>query len=245
MKLPGSSGYKDGRGSYGIVFCILGDARFRFADGDELTLSSGDCALFSPDSAYTTQVRREFLHYTVNFDADAVGNIDFPPYGAIFLTPKKRELFAFTLERLSATMSARDTGYAMTALGGLYTLLGMFFSELRLGAIPGESYEGLVRARNYIEENFTSDFSVPVLAKSANMSRTSFVREWKRAYGITPFTLRDRLRMQRGRELLAEGVLSVAEISELCGFSDPAYFVRFFKKHEGITPGVFRRRVRE
>ena len=31
--------------------------------------------------------------------------------------------------------------------------------------------------------------------------------------------------------------LSLAEIAEKCGFDDASYFVRFYKKHTGITPG--------
>ncbi|MBP3605287.1 MAG: helix-turn-helix domain-containing protein, partial [Clostridia bacterium] len=44
------------------------------------------------------------------------------------------------------------------------------------------------------------------------------------------------------KELLLELSLSVAEVAARCGFEDESYFCRFFKKHEGISPGAFRRR---
>lgn len=244
MKPNGSTGYKEGRGSFGIVSALSGEARFRFRTGEELTLKEGECVLFSPKAAYTTHVRREFLHYTVNFDADLCAPIDMPPCGAVSIAPKSRELFVVMLEKITAAMSHRESEYALTALGALYTLLGMFFSERRLGSIPTDRYEGILRARKYIENNYTRDFSIEELAKIANMSRTGFVRGWKLALGTPPFAFRDRLRMQRARELLLEGERSVAEISECIGFSDPAYFVRFFKKQEGTTPGAYSRKHR-
>ena len=241
MKSPGSMGYKEGRGSYGIVYALSGEACFRFSSGDELLLSQGECAFFTPECAYTTHIKSEFLHYTVNFDADLSAPLDLPPFGAVALAPKNRELFSLTLERIIGAMSRRDGEYAFSSLGSLYTLLGMFFAEKRVGAIPSERYEGLMRARDYIEVNFTQDFSLDKLMKIASMSRTGFVREWKRAYGIPPFAFRDRLRIERAKELLFEGRFTVAEIAERVGFTDPAYFVRFFKKHEGTTPGAYSR----
>jgi AraC-like DNA-binding protein len=38
--------------------------------------------------------------------------------------------------------------------------------------------------------------------------------------------------------------LSIAEIAAAMGFSDSNYFFYFFKKHAGVSPGVFRRQSR-
>lgn len=43
------------------------------------------------------------------------------------------------------------------------------------------------------------------------------------------------------KRLLINLNLSVAEIAEVLGFTDPSYFVKFFKKHEGTTPDKFRK----
>jgi AraC family transcriptional activator of pobA len=34
--------------------------------------------------------------------------------------------------------------------------------------------------------------------------------------------------------------LSVAEVGYLIGFSDPAYFTRFFTRHAGVSPRAYR-----
>ena len=43
--------------------------------------------------------------------------------------------------------------------------------------------------------------------------------------------------------LRAEGDYSVSEAAEMCGFSSLYYFSRAFKKHMGVTPGRYRRRL--
>lgn len=43
------------------------------------------------------------------------------------------------------------------------------------------------------------------------------------------------------KRLLINLNLSIADIAEILNFTDPSYFVKFFKKHEGITPDKFRK----
>jgi YesN/AraC family two-component response regulator len=44
------------------------------------------------------------------------------------------------------------------------------------------------------------------------------------------------LRLKYAYKLMADGVHSVSEIALKCGFSDPLYFSKFFKKKTGLAP---------
>lgn len=48
-------------------------------------------------------------------------------------------------------------------------------------------------------------------------------------------------RMQVARSLLREYGVSVREAALSCGFSDEHYFIRRFRREEGVTPGAYRR----
>lgn len=50
------------------------------------------------------------------------------------------------------------------------------------------------------------------------------------------------LRINRALELIGDPDLSVSEISEKCGFSDPYYFSKVFKKITGLTPTEYRKK---
>jgi AraC-like DNA-binding protein len=61
----------------------------------------------------------------------------------------------------------------------------------------------------------------------------------KRATGMTPGQLRDveRLKMVK-REMRKCGAISA--VADGCGFADPNYFSRWFKRQTGVSPMVWR-----
>ena len=52
-----------------------------------------------------------------------------------------------------------------------------------------------------------------------------------------------RLRVEEAKRLLLTGSMSMADISEACGFSSQSYFNHSFKHRVGVTPGEYRRGV--
>ena len=45
--------------------------------------------------------------------------------------------------------------------------------------------------------------------------------------------------MKEAAELLKSKKYTVAEISDMLGYSDPKYFTEIFKKHYGVTPSAY------
>lgn len=54
-----------------------------------------------------------------------------------------------------------------------------------------------------------------------------------------------RRRLLDAKRSLLHSTLSVSEIGYSLGFEDPSYFSRFFRRYEGVTPGEFRKKIRE
>ena len=72
------------------------------------------------------------------------------------------------------------------------------------------------------------------------MSETSFRRKFKETYGVSPIDYLLRIRTEQAEDFLLHSQLSIAEISLMCGFNDPGYFCRTFKKQTGVTPTKYR-----
>lgn len=51
------------------------------------------------------------------------------------------------------------------------------------------------------------------------------------------------VRIENAKKLLKRGEYSIKEICYLSGYSDPNYFSRLFKKHEGISPSVYLKEI--
>lgn len=99
----------------------------------------------------------------------------------------------------------------------------------------------LAEVIKYIKSNITCDIQLKDLCRLAGMSKSAFYATFTNEYGISPKQLIIRERLQFAKELLHNEHLSIKEISYASGFSDPNYFIRIFKKVEGVTPGEMMR----
>ena len=118
----------------------------------------------------------------------------------------------------------------------LYELLSYIFTFDGIERSASSYSSRLEMAREYIDTHLTESFSIADLAEISDMSTTSFRREWLRAYGETSVQYRDRRRLESAVSYLMSGYYNVNEVAALLGFEDVSYFVRFFKKHKGVTP---------
>lgn len=73
------------------------------------------------------------------------------------------------------------------------------------------------------------------------MTPGHFTRAFRAAIGMTPRACLVAARLDLARHLLRDTALSVAQVSASCGFADPAFFGRHFRRHAGCSPGGWRR----
>jgi AraC family transcriptional activator of mtrCDE len=79
------------------------------------------------------------------------------------------------------------------------------------------------------------------LAAKCNMSRATFVRNFRSIAGTTPGDVLSHIRMTQANHWLSRTQMSIAEISGAVGYKSEAAFNRSFKRVYGMGPGLFRR----
>ncbi len=92
----------------------------------------------------------------------------------------------------------------------------------------------------YIQQNVASPLPVAALADIAGMSRAHFVRQFTKALGTAPSEFIFRLRMQRAAHLLEVSPASIVTIAAECGFQNPNYFAKAFRRAFDVSPSEFR-----
>lgn len=92
---------------------------------------------------------------------------------------------------------------------------------------------------HYIHEHLTEKILVDMLCRKAYLSRNMFFVWFREQFGVSPLEYINQERIKLAKQLLADGRNNVTSVSMKCGFSDVNYFVRMFRKLEGLTPGSY------
>ena len=98
----------------------------------------------------------------------------------------------------------------------------------------------VVRAQEYIRENYHRDLSLDEVSRHMDLSPYYFSKLFKEETGGNFVEYVTSLRITKAKELLAGDRGSMKEICGAVGYSDPNYFSRIFKKNTGVTPTEYR-----
>ncbi|MFD2940380.1 AraC family transcriptional regulator [Flavobacterium notoginsengisoli] len=99
-----------------------------------------------------------------------------------------------------------------------------------------EANNPITEVTEYIKQNLKENMNLKTLSEKACMSTTSFYRFFKRELGMSPIEYILSEKIKCAKNLLKNPTLQINEVCYLAGFEDANYFIRLFKKHEGITP---------
>ncbi len=101
----------------------------------------------------------------------------------------------------------------------------------------------LRRVRDRIDREYAQPLDVEALARGAHMSAGHLSREFRRAYGESPYTYLMTRRIERAMALLRRGDLSVTEVCFAVGCSSLGTFSTRFTELVGVAPSVYRRQA--
>lgn len=107
-----------------------------------------------------------------------------------------------------------------------------------------ETLAHLRRARDLMDREYAEPLDVPTMARRALMSTAHFSREFKIAYGETPYGYLVTRRVERAMALLRSG-MSVTDACVEVGFTSLGSFSSTFRRLTGETPSAYRARSHE
>jgi AraC-like DNA-binding protein len=101
----------------------------------------------------------------------------------------------------------------------------------------------LRRVRDRIDREYAEPLDVEALARGVNMSAGHLSRQFRLAYGESPYSYLMTRRIERAMALLRRGALSVTEICFEVGCSSLGTFSSRFTELVGVPPSVYRRQA--
>ncbi len=149
------------------------------------------------------------------------------------------EEISWVLKRASDYFSAETKGKAAVLDG-----LGRLLNALITAYCGGNDFSPVVRTllaevdKNLSDPTFSLEYSISSLPLNYDYVRKLFKKE----VGLTPLEYLTSARMSRAKDIMLSGVTNrysrytISQIAEMCGFAEPLYFSRVFKKYYGISP---------
>jgi AraC-like DNA-binding protein len=101
----------------------------------------------------------------------------------------------------------------------------------------------LRRVRDRIDRDYAQPLDVEALARDAHMSAGHFSRQFRLAYGESPYSYLMTRRIERAMALLRRGELSVTEVCFEVGCSSLGTFSTRFSELVGMPPSAYRRQA--
>ncbi len=209
---------------------LLSDGRVLFAEPETvLFLNAKD--------RYRVSALEHGYSFVAAFDAEnAPSSFVLRPTGGVFQN-LFRELMNCRDQRLAANR--------LTALGILYELFGR---ARRIGDAERENCprensgkEVFSAVRLYIQEHYMcAELTLDTLCTVFHMNGRRMERLFHEYGGSSCWRYVTETRLDAAKRLLETALYPVGTVGTMCGFSDPYYFSRFFKKYVGVSPSEYR-----
>lgn len=140
-------------------------------------------------------------------------------------------------------MSTADPASGLVSASAYRALMALHDGVFGTTAVAEPVAAPVARVRDYVEAHLREPLGVERLAEIAGLSRAHFVRRFTRELGLGPADYVFRARMEHASRLLLATDLPVVAIAEAAGFQNGNYFAKAFRRHAGVSPGVFRQQA--
>lgn len=140
-------------------------------------------------------------------------------------------------------MLIQETFKERREIEAIYDLLKIWSIKVAKNrhAAQNESIDSLiVKAMTYMKDHYGENLSLKEVAEQVNISTYYLSRLFKRETGKNFSEYLVEYRINKAKQYLTETDMKLYEIADQIGLSDPHYFSRTFKKHEGVTPTQYR-----
>ncbi len=217
-----------------LIYCTSGQGEFVFDQGESIKYKKGDVIAIPPNVRHINHSDEGFTNIYLNLTDATI------PYK----TPRKitdeaeRQIYrSFAEASFYFNSDILNKELVLSALGSLIvSYLIVYIGKNGTSEVVEEIRKSILK--NFSDVNYKLDNYLKSLPFSYDYLRKLFKKE----VGVTPHEYLTRTRMNAAKLLLSGTSrfdYSINETSEMCGFSEPLYFSRVFKKRFGVSPSQF------
>lgn len=145
------------------------------------------------------------------------------------VVPNERERFRSFLARGAEVLSSESADELLERLRA-------YLADVSATGAVSPRHLVIERALAYIHTHYDQGLTLEQVAAKVNRSPFYFSHLFKKEMNMTFVEYVTHLRVQKAKELMQEGDVTIAEVAAKVGYQDPNYFSRVFKAITGLSP---------
>lgn len=219
-----------------IIWCVSGQIRATVADND-LLVKTNQALLVMTNTASRIKVMRnstEFLWCCIDgSDAEQMATVLGIETGVFDYSVSPMDMIVSWIEKLPSASDRIERELSTAAYEMLYTVAkdvthkntDPIFTDIKA----------------YIAKNIHNcSLTIDSISEHFNIHRSTLSSLFKKSTELSAKDYITEKRLKKAEQLLISTQDKISDISTLCGFSDPNYFSRMFRKAVGMTPREYR-----
>lgn len=215
-----------------MIYYTDGNVKLSIGD-NEYDLSEGIFVCQPPYISHSEVGMNTFNNYFFT-----VTNYNILPKKLIIIQDTADKAIKHLLQQMYYTSNKKPTNYSLICEAQLNLISQYVISQLNTKSILNPYVEKFAHA--LLSNASNCDFKITDIKITIPFSFDYFRLLFKKEMGCTPIDYLNRIRISNAKNLLNSNFyqknLSISTISNMCGFIDPFYFSRCFKKHTGVSP---------
>ena len=238
----------NGRGDYQLLYISAGTLHL-YVNGKERIIPKGNMLLFRPGETqiYNLYASDKPETYWVHFTGSDVDILldyyEMPKDENVFFTGTSPD-YQWLFRQMIQELQLRRVNYEDLLNMNLRHIFLMINRFLKEGTeLDSDALNEVERATHYFNENYNQSICIKDYANKRHMSDCWFNRIFKQVIKVTPMQYILSLRITNAINLLENTNYNIIQVANAVGYDDAYYFSRLFRKHTGISPTEYRKRL--
>ena len=217
----------------GVGYLEINGTRHRLTAHDAYIIHPGDHCVYYADKKEPYKKKWINFRSSVFFDVLRAYGVEDRVFSGVDLS----EFFDRIFETENISRFNDDIYIPISQI--LYDIV-FYLSGLNQKQKRTRDYDIALMVKDELDHSSLTPITLDELAKRLYRSKNDIIRQFKNAYGITPYAYLIGQRIQLAKNLLVTTKMTVKEIARHLCFSSEYYFSNYFKQTVGMSPRAYR-----
>jgi AraC-like DNA-binding protein len=234
---------------YQILYITNGEGTFESKNCKSIKINSGTIIFLFPNEKHTYKPSKNtgWEEYWIGFNGQFIEHLHrnnfISKLKPIYTIGFNEQLITLIQQAIEIANFQKPAYQQMLAGIVGHIIATTIYTEKNNAFRDKESMQLIEKAKLLIRTDADYEISPTEIAKKLNISYSWFRRIFRKYTGLSPLQYLAEIKVQKSKELLNGTSMTIKEIAYALNFSNPGYFVTFFKAKTGWSPGHYRNAV--